>query len=120
LRFLLDENLSPLVGELIKGAGHDAVHVRDLGLTTASDHVILERARSEGRTLISADTDFGQLLAASGETQPSVILLRREGGQMRRAKPESSSQISIRSSPISRLERSSFSRRPESAFAGCR
>jgi predicted nuclease of predicted toxin-antitoxin system len=79
LRFLLDENLSPLLGEFLRAAGHDTVHVRDLGLLTATDRAILDRARAEERTLISADTDFGQLLAASGALLPSVILLRRGG-----------------------------------------
>jgi len=78
LRFLLDENLSPRLGELLAAAGHDTVHVRDIGLRSARDLVILERARAEGRTLISADTDFGQVLADSGALLPSVILLRRE------------------------------------------
>lgn len=79
MRFLLDENLSPLLADLLRAADHEAFHVRDLGLLTASDWVILERARVDGLVLISADTDFGQLLAASGAVLPSVILFRREG-----------------------------------------
>ena len=78
MRFLLDENLSPVLAELLAAASHDTIHVRDLGLLTAADRVVLERARTEGRVLISADTDFGELLAVSGATLPSVILLRRE------------------------------------------
>jgi predicted nuclease of predicted toxin-antitoxin system len=78
LRFLLDENLSPRLDELLSGAGHDTLHVRDLGLLRSTDRVILDRASAEGRTVISADTDFGQLLAVSGALLPSVILLRRE------------------------------------------
>ncbi len=79
MRFLLDENLSPLLAELLNAAGHDALHVRDVGLLTDPDRVILERARTERRTVISADTDFGQLLATSDASLPSVILFRREG-----------------------------------------
>jgi predicted nuclease of predicted toxin-antitoxin system len=54
VRFLLDENLSPLLAEFLNAAGHDALHVRDVGLLTAPDRVILERARTERRILISA------------------------------------------------------------------
>jgi predicted nuclease of predicted toxin-antitoxin system len=35
MRFLIDENVSPRVAALLRGAAHDAVHVRDLGLASA-------------------------------------------------------------------------------------
>ncbi len=78
MKFLLDENLSPLLAELLVTAGYDVVHARDLGLLRAPDQVVMDRARAEGRVLVSADTDFGQLLAASHASSPSVVLLRRE------------------------------------------
>lgn len=77
MRFLIDNNLSPVLAEGLKAAGHDAVHVRDLGMQAATDPVVLGQARSEGRILISADTDFGTLLARSKATRPSVLLIRR-------------------------------------------
>jgi predicted nuclease of predicted toxin-antitoxin system len=77
VRFLVDENLSPLLAVGLNDAGHDAAHVRDIGLTSAADSVILDRARADGRVLVSADTDFGSLLAASGDNAPSIILVRR-------------------------------------------
>lgn len=79
MRFILDQNRSPSLALLLIGAGHDAVHVRDLHLSSADDEVILEVARSENRILISADTDFGALLALRNEVSPSVILFRSRG-----------------------------------------
>lgn len=76
MRFLVDANLSPRLAALLKTGGHDAVAVRDLGMADASDEDVLERAASEGRVLISHDTDFGNLLAVRGLTRPSFILLR--------------------------------------------
>lgn len=77
MRFLLDQNQSPLLATLLNGAGHDSVHTRNIGLSRALDPVVMETAKSEGRVLISADTDFGELLSRSGDTSPSVLLLRR-------------------------------------------
>lgn len=78
MRFLVDENLSPQFAELLDTAGHDAVHVRDLGRTSASDAVILETGRREGRIIVSADTDFAALLAHGHFQNPSVVLFRRQ------------------------------------------
>lgn len=81
MRLLLDENLSPAMSGFLLDAGHDVVHVRDRGLTSASDDVVLALAVTEKRVLISADTDFGTLLARSGASKPSVVLLRRAIGR---------------------------------------
>ena len=76
MRFLLDENVSYRVASHLKAAGHDEVHVSEIGLTSADDLVILARARDEGRVLVSGDHDFVQMLFASGATYPSLVLVR--------------------------------------------
>ena len=75
MRFLVDNPISPHVAEALARRGHDAVHVRDYGLQAADDTTIFERAADENRIVITADTDFGLLLARRQVRRPSVILL---------------------------------------------
>jgi len=81
VRFLVDENLSPILADLLRVAGHDASHVRDIGLQGATDQAVMDRAEAEQRVVVSADTDFGTLLARSGAKLPSVLLIRRLVGR---------------------------------------
>jgi predicted nuclease of predicted toxin-antitoxin system len=77
VNFLIDENLAPRLASELDGAGHDAVHVSDLGLRSSTDQAILKVAFNQGRILISRDTDFGLLIERDIAGSPSLILIRR-------------------------------------------
>lgn len=49
MRFLLDNAALAARGHRLAAAGHDAAHVRDYGMQTASDEQIFERARKKNR-----------------------------------------------------------------------
>jgi len=77
VRFLLDECLKSQLKDILRHSGHDAIHVTDLGLQGEPDEQIMAAACRDDRVLLSADTDFGELLVKSGAELPSVVLFRR-------------------------------------------
>lgn len=77
MKFLIDNALSPIVAEGLRSAGYDAIHVREIGLSAADDIELIDYAVRGNRIVVSADTDFGTLLALSQESMPSIVLFRR-------------------------------------------
>jgi predicted nuclease of predicted toxin-antitoxin system len=77
MRLLIDNALSPIVSATLSKAGHDCVHVRDRNLESAPDERVFGLAEREERIIVSADTDFGALLALRRQTRPSFVLFRK-------------------------------------------
>lgn len=76
MKFLADMGISPRTVEFLLGLGHEVVHLHAEGLDRWPDAAILEKAAREGRVVLTADLDFGALLAISGATLPSVVIFR--------------------------------------------
>ena len=81
MRFLVDASMSPVVVQALRTAGHDAVHLGEVLRLNAPDADILEQAAGEHRVVVAADTDFGELLAASEAAEPSVVPFQRQTGR---------------------------------------
>ena len=76
MRFLADAGVSPQTVEFLKQLGHDAVHVRTLGLQRTVDLELVERARADSSVVLTFDLDFGEILALGILDKPSVIIFR--------------------------------------------
>ena len=76
MRFLADAGVSPETVEFLKQLGHEAVHVRTLGLQRAADAELVERARADSSVVLTFDLDFGEILALGILDKPSVIIFR--------------------------------------------
>ena len=97
MKFLIDNALSPIIAQGLQKAGFEAIHVRDIGLHTAPDSVIFESAFKNDQIIVSADTDFGTLLALQHNSKPSVILFRCTNKRPK-------SQLSLLLSHISKIK----------------
>ena len=62
--------------EALRGANHNAVHLRDEGLIRLPDSEIAAKAVAETRVVLTFDLDFGDILAITRREAPSVIIFR--------------------------------------------
>jgi predicted nuclease of predicted toxin-antitoxin system len=76
MRFLADAGISPRTVEFLRRRGHDALHVRDIGLQRASDREIVDRALADSRVVLTFDLDFGEILALGVQTGPTTVVFR--------------------------------------------
>lgn len=78
MRFLIDEMFHGGIAERLRVAGHDAVHVGEIGMAGVEDADIVERSAAENRVVVTENAaDFVALLdarTAAGLTAPPVII----------------------------------------------
>ena len=98
MKLLLDANLSPEIARLLKEAKHDAIHVSEIGLLSTPDPEIMEATTQEGRILLTADADFGALLALGSRATPSA---RRAPALRRPPWPHEQAELLIANLPPS-------------------
>jgi len=76
MRLLATAGVSPKTVDFLKPLGHEAVHVRTLGLERAADRVLIDRALADSSVVVTFDLDFGDILALGVLDKPSVIICR--------------------------------------------
>jgi len=76
MKFLLNMNVPRELGERLGAAGHSYRHAGDIGLAQANDSAIIAEAAARGEVIVTHDLDYGHLLAFSGASGPSVVIIR--------------------------------------------
>jgi len=76
MRLLADENIPRLIVEFICSRGHDAIWIGKVA-PGISDREVLSLATAQKRTLITFDTDFGELVFRLGIGAPFGVILFR-------------------------------------------
>jgi predicted nuclease of predicted toxin-antitoxin system len=84
MKLVVDMCLPPALVDVLCMAGHDAVHWSQVGDVRALDASIMHWAREQDCWIVTHDLDFGDLLFASKDHAPSVIIIREQDVQVDR------------------------------------
>jgi predicted nuclease of predicted toxin-antitoxin system len=76
MKFLVDEDLPVAVVEMLRTVGHEATHIRAIGLGGKPDRVIFAAAQDRQAVLMSADLGFGNIRAYPLGTHHGIAVLR--------------------------------------------
>lgn len=86
MKFLVDEQLPPLLAQWLRDGGHDASHIKELGWRAAKDRLIWTEAISQRAVIVSKDEDFAGwrrqgdgpqvLWICTGNTTRDVLITR--------------------------------------------
>ncbi|WP_205421243.1 DUF5615 family PIN-like protein [Rhizobium terrae] len=82
MRFLIDAQLPPALAIWLVEQGHEARHVMDCGLQSASDRQIWDTAAALNAAVVTKDEDFAQRRAVT-ESGPSIVWVRLPNSRRR-------------------------------------
>jgi predicted nuclease of predicted toxin-antitoxin system len=75
MQFMADESCDFAVVRALRDAGHDVLYVAETD-PGAEDAIVIARAYTERRVLLTEDRDFGRLLFAGSRQAVGVLYLR--------------------------------------------
>ena len=76
MKFLLDENLSPLHAQTVRSLGYDALSVVEIGLSGADDAMVRAAAIEQERILVTLDADFANVIRNPPGETPGIVRIR--------------------------------------------
>jgi predicted nuclease of predicted toxin-antitoxin system len=76
LKFLVDENLSPLLAHYLRDLNYNASAVREVGLKGKSDMDLVRWIQKERAILITSDLDFGEFFYWQSLGKFGVVIIR--------------------------------------------
>jgi len=74
--FLIDADCPRVLATLLREAGHNAEHVRDIGMGTAADEAIRAYAYRTRRIVISRDLDWSDVRSYEIGEHPGFVVIR--------------------------------------------
>ncbi len=75
MKFIVDQQLPPALADWLMARGHEAQHVRDLGMKEAQDGEIWRHAEGITAAIVTKDEDFAARRARS-RSGPAIVWLR--------------------------------------------
>ncbi len=79
MKLLLDQGLPRSTVFELQKLNIDSVHVGDIGMSASTDSDIIRKAQDDNLIVVTLDSDFHTILAATESLEPSVIRIRIEG-----------------------------------------
>ena len=77
MRFLADEGISPVTVEWLRRQKHEVISVREQGLFSIDDSIVLAMALASEAVLLTRDvSDFSRIAYLAGAPHYGIILLR--------------------------------------------
>jgi predicted nuclease of predicted toxin-antitoxin system len=78
MKVLVDMNLSPAWVSFLAESGFEVVHWADIGPDNSSDSELMQWAAEHDHIVLTADLDFGAILAATQRNRPSIVQVRSD------------------------------------------
>ncbi len=100
MKLLVDMNLSPDWVPMLVSHGWEACHWSTVGPGNAPDTALMSWAREHQHVVLTQDLDFSQLLYATRESGPSVVLLRMDNEFDAAARDHVCAAIALAETPL--------------------